>query len=172
MAPRPLPVGKVVLLTVALLAVAVLVVWVAQRGPADGQTAGPAGSAGAAGTSDGAGTAGAPPDAVPDADRAAIEVTVDAVNAVAGRTPAEQRTILESTVDPTRLADQGSCRPAVTTIRFEPAWPDLRRTGDGRYVLPTLIRIYQGTRITGTDVGALEIVIAAGRAHLPPLCVT
>lgn len=108
---------------------------------------------------------------VPEADRAAIDSTVAAVNATAGSTPADQRTVLEAMVDPARLEQQRSCTPAVTTIRFEPAWPDLRRTGDGRYVLPTLIRIYNGTRITGTDVGALDIVISAGQARLPPLCV-
>lgn len=109
---------------------------------------------------------------VTDADRVAIDATVAAVNALAGGTPAAQRAVLESVVDPARLAQQRSCSPAATTIRFEPAWPDLRRTDGGRYVLPTLIRIYDGTRITGTDVGALTIDITAGRAHLPPLCVS
>lgn len=147
---RPVPVGKVLLLTVALLTTSA----VAGCGPTTRNADAPA------------------TDSVPVDDRAAIDATVTAVNAAAGGTPAEQRAVLETVVDPTQLTQQRSCRPAGTTIGFEPAWPDLRRTGDGRYVLPTLIRIYHGTRVTGTDVGALKIVITAGRAHLPPLCVS
>lgn len=148
---------KAARLKIARLTVGLLTVTVVGCSPALGSADVPALSASAS---------------VPAGDRAAIDATVAAVNAGAGQPVAAQRTVLEAVVDPTQRARQRSCRPAATTIRFEPAWPDLRRTGDGRYVLPTLIRVYQGTRITGTDVGALKIVITAGQAHLPPLCVS
>ena len=59
------------------------------------------------------------------------------------------------------------CPPATTTLRFEPVYPGLRprRAGPAAagsltgtvYALPTLIRIYTGDRITGTDLTTLHL---------------
>lgn len=114
-------------------------------------------------------------DPIPAGDAELIHRTIDAINAVAGRQPAEQRTVLQRVVDPARADEQRQCRPAVTTVRFEPAWPDLRAEPGAaahRYVLPTRIRIFTADRITGTDVTALTVSISGGAAHLPPLCVS
>lgn len=108
------------------------------------------------------------------ADVRLLQDTIEAVNAQAGRTPAAQRAVLQRVVEPDRAADQRDCSPAATTVRFEPAWADLRpdpNGGTGRFVLPTLIRIYTDQRITGTDTAALIMSISDGSAHLPPLCV-
>jgi hypothetical protein len=99
---------------------------------------------------------------------------VDQLNAAADGAPADQRAVLQRLVDPARAADQRGCSPAHTTVTFEPAWPDLRPDPNGRansYVLPTLILIHTGGRITGTDTAALIMSISGGSAHLPPLCV-
>ncbi len=114
-------------------------------------------------------------DPIPAGDAELIHRTIDAINAAAGRQPAEQRSVLQQVVDPTRADEQRQCRPAVTTVRFEPAWPDLRPQPGAtarRYVLPTRIRIFTADRIIGTDVTALIVSISDGTAHLPPLCVS
>lgn len=108
------------------------------------------------------------------ADRQLIDHTVAAVNATAGGDPARQRAVLQALVAPDRSADQRSCEPATTTVRFEPVWTGLRPDPSGAarsYVLPTLIRSYTDGRITGTDTAALVISVTDGNAHLPPLCV-
>lgn len=112
---------------------------------------------------------------LPAGDTELIHRTIDAINAAAGRRPAEQRTVLQRVVDPARADEQRQCRPAATTVWFEPAWPDLRAEPGAaahRYVLPTRIRIFTADRITGTDVTALTVTISEGAAHLPPLCVS
>lgn len=105
---------------------------------------------------------------------ALMRAAVDQVNAAAGHTPAEQRAVLQKLVDPDRAADQRGCAPATTTVSFDPAWSDLRPDPNGRpdsFVLPALIVIHTGGRITGTDTAALIMTMADGNAHLPPLCV-
>lgn len=112
---------------------------------------------------------------VPTEDQLLIHHAIDAVNAAAGKDPADQRAALLEVVDPARAGDQRSCRPSTTTLRFEPAWADLRPAPGGAersYVLPARIRIYTADRITGTDVTALTISVSGGRAHLSPLCIS
>ncbi|WP_154674324.1 hypothetical protein [Nakamurella lactea] len=108
------------------------------------------------------------------AELAEIHRTIDAVNAVADTDPARQRAVLQALVADDRAADQRSCAPATTTVRFEPVWTGLRPDPNGSpntFVLPTLVRSYTGGRITGTDTAALLISIFSDGAHLPPLCV-
>jgi hypothetical protein len=117
----------------------------------------------------------APAEASPSAaDLELINRAVDAVNATAGGDPASQRAVLQELVVPVRAADQRSCEPAKTTVRFVPVWTALRADPNGvahSYVLPALIRSYTDGRVTGTDTAALIISVAGGSAHLPPLCV-
>lgn len=113
--------------------------------------------------------------AIPTATVSAIQAAIDAVNATAGGTPAGQRAVLQQLVDPARAQDQQRCAAAKTTVRFEPAWEDLRADPNGAaqtYVLPTLIRIYTADRVTGTDVTSLVIRVSGRRAQLSPLCVS
>lgn len=112
---------------------------------------------------------------VPAATVTAIRAAIDAVNAAAGGTPAQQRAVLQKLVDPARAQDQRGCPTAKSTVRFDASWDDLRADPNGAaqtYVLPTLIKIYTADRITGTDVTALVISVSGRRAQLPPLCVS
>lgn len=118
---------------------------------------------------------GRPASVVPADDERLIQHAVDVVNATAGGDPADQRAALLQVVEPARAGDQRSCRPATTTVRFEPAWADLRPApgaAPGIYLLPTRIRIYTAERITGTDVTALTVSVSAGSGHLSPLCIS
>lgn len=123
----------------------------------------------------GAADPGSAASVVPTEDQLLIHHTIDAVNAAGGKDPADQRAALLEVVDPARAGDQRSCRPSTTTLRFEPAWADLRPAPGGAersYVLPARIRIYTADWITGTDVTALTISVSGGRAHLSPLCIS
>jgi len=128
---------------------------------------------------------GAPPSdtsTVPPADAAAVHAAIDAINATAGGPVADQQQRLAQLTDPDRRAGL-RCPVATTTVRFEPVYPGLRITGgqpgSTGYALPTLIRIYTGDRMTGTDLTALELVVrpagdgagAGNAAYLTPVCV-
>ncbi len=111
-----------------------------------------------------------------------IRSTIDAVNAAAGGTVARQQDLLRSLVDPGQSGEQRRCAAATTTISFEPVYsrlapspswqPDTGTVGGTVYSLPTLIRIYTGSRITGTDLADLHLSVDAGRARLAALCVS
>jgi hypothetical protein len=106
-------------------------------------SAAPSGTAGTLGTAAPSGTArpGSPapdtggsrtgadgaPSAFPPADVAAIRAAIDQINATAGGPVAIQRAELDRLVVPDQAARQRSCPPASGTIRFEPAYPSLRR---------------------------------------------
>ena len=128
---------------------------------------------------------GAPPSetsTVPAADADAVHAAIDAINATAGGPVADQQQRLAQLTDPDRSAGL-RCPVATTTVRFEPVYPGLRITGrqpgSTGYALPTLIRIYTGDRMTGTDLTALELVVrpagdgagAGNAAYLTPVCV-
>jgi hypothetical protein len=115
-------------------------------------------------------TSGAhPPD---PAALAAARAVFAQVNAEAGAAPARQRTVLERVVDPAQQADQRGCAAAVTTVRLIPAWSAVRVAADGHLIVPSLVRVFTGTRITGTDVAIIDVTITAGQAGLPALCVS
>ena len=103
---------------------------------------------------------------------AAARAVFDEVNAEAGAAPARQRSVLERVVDPAQQTQQRGCATAVTTVRLIPAWSDVRVAADGHLIIPSLIRIFTGTRITGTDVAVIDVTITAGQAGLPALCVS
>lgn len=131
------------------------------------------------------GASGPPPGAavgtLPVDDEAAIRSTIDALNDTAAGTVAGQQAVLTTLVEPTLSSALDDCPPATTTLRFEPVYQGLRAapgwtgtTGSLTgtvYALPTLIRIYTGDRITGTDLTTLHLGVDAGEAYITPLCV-
>lgn len=143
-------------------------------------------------------TATAPPTATAtttlgaQADIDAIRATVDAVNVTAGGPVADQQAQLLAHVDPARRDEVRRCPAATTTIRLEPVDQGLRALpepsadaaaaagtpSDGRttsYALPTLIRIFSGDRLIGTDLTTLKLVVrdtnTGDEAYLTPFCV-
>jgi hypothetical protein len=137
-----------------------------------------------------AGGSGGP--AAPQADLEAIRSTIDAVNATAGGSVADQQAQLSAHLDPARRAELQRCPTATTTVRFEPVERGLRAVPDPQpdpapapapapdgaattYALPALIRIFSGDRLIGTDLTTLHLVVragdGAGEAYLTPFCV-
>ena len=118
---------------------------------------------------------------VPAADEQAIRGTIEAMNSAAADGVAGQQAALAALVEPALAKALDDCAPATTTLRFEPIYGGLRTAagwaGSGGslagtvYALPTLIRIYTGDRITGTDLATLHLGVQAGEAYLTPLCV-
>ncbi len=121
----------------------------------------------------------------PPADTAAIRSAVDAVNAAAGGQVQAQRATLNALVLPRSASAQAACPPATTTIRLEPVYQDLRTAdpadtdpassapeGATAYLLPTLITIFTGPRITGTDLTTLRLFVSDGKANTSVLCVS
>ncbi len=139
-----------------------------------------------AGTTDTSGTRAAPD---PAADTA-VRATIEAFNAAAAAGPADQQHRLADLVEPDRAAEVRNCPAATSTVRFEPVYGGLRAAGAPEpagqtaadaaaqsYLLPALIRIYSGERVTGTDLTTLHLVVrpATGggdsEAYLTPFCV-
>jgi len=130
-----------------------------------------------------AATAGqaSPGSAVPAEDEAAIRRTIDGVNATARGAVGDQRSALSAPVDPALASTLDQCPTATSTLLFEPVYRDLRAvpgwtapsgplTGTV-YALPSLVRIYTGDRVTGTDLTTLHFGVQQGEAYLTPLCV-
>ena len=123
-----------------------------------------------------------PAPTVPAADEQAIRATVERVNATAGGSVADQQKVLAQVVDSGAAAALRRCPPTTATLRFEPVYQGLRGTPDWRpdtgslsgtvYALPTLIRIYTGDRITGTDLTTLHLGVRGDVALLTALCVS
>ena len=118
---------------------------------------------------------------VPSVDEAAIRRTIDGVNATASGPVGDQRSALSAVVDPRLASALDQCPTATSTLRFEPVYRDLRAvpgwtapsgplTGTV-YALPSLVRIYTGDRVTGTDLTTLHLGVHEGEAYLTPLCV-
>ncbi len=136
-----------------------------------------AGCTGAGSTPSGAVASG-----VPVGDLDAIRTTVDRFNRTAAGAVAEQQDVLKSLVDPGSAAALDKCPTATSTLRFEPVYPALRPAPewaptDGTlagtvYALPSLIRIYTGDRITGTDLTTLHLGVHDGEALLTAVCVS
>lgn len=109
-----------------------------------------------------------------------VQRAVDSFNAAAGGPVSGQQTALAALLDTGQRSVQSKCAAATTTLRFEPiygrltaapGWRPAAGTLSGTvYAVPTLIRIYTGNRITGTDLTDLHVAIQAGRALLPALC--
>jgi hypothetical protein len=109
-----------------------------------------------------------------------VQRAVDSFNAGAGGPVSGQQTALAALLDSGQRSVQSACSAATTTLRFEPVYGRLAaapgwRPGKGTlsgtvYAVPTLIRIYLGNRITGTDLTDLHVSVHAGRAWLPALC--
>jgi hypothetical protein len=122
--------------------------------------------------------ASAPPD---PSTEGVIRSVVDGLNATAGGPADDQQAALRRAVDPAFVAQLDRCPPARNTLRFEPVYSALRPDPDWRgpsgtpegivYALPTLIRIFTGDRITGTDLGTIFVGVRDGRALLAPVCV-
>ncbi len=120
-------------------------------------------------------------DSVLASDVEAVRAMIDAINATAGGPVADQQRRLVDSVDPDDRADVDRCPAATTTVRFEPVYAGLRGTGGSAdatsYALPTLIRIYTGSRMTGTDLTTLQLVVrpsdgaTSTAAYLTPFCV-
>lgn len=123
----------------------------------------------------------APTPPPPSAEETAARATIDIINATAGGPIDEQRAILEKWAAPAEKIAQHECPAATTTLEFAPAWRNLRpdpitTTVDTShngvaYLLPTLIRIYDGERITGTDMVSLRLWIRDNTAYISALCV-
>ena len=131
----------------------------------------------------------------PPADVDAIRATIDAVNATAGGPVADQQAQLFAHVDPARRDEAQRCPTATTTVRLAPVVQGLRELAgppvasaaadsavsmapDPRatvYGLPTLIRIFSGDRLIGTDLTTLRLIVrdagAGPKAFLTPFCV-
>ena len=120
------------------------------------------------------------PAVVPADDERAISRTIDRFNDAAAGPAADQEAVLMELVDPALVGDLDRCPPVTATLRFEPIYPALRPAPDWTptsgvlsgtvYALPTLIRIYTGDRITGTDLTTLHLGVTGGEAYLTSLC--
>jgi hypothetical protein len=109
-----------------------------------------------------------------------VQRAVDSFNATAGGPVSGQQAALAALLDDGQRSVQGRCAVPTTTLKFEPVygrlvpapgWKPSQGTLSGTvYALPTLIRIYTGNRITGTDLTDLHVVVQDGRARLPALC--
>jgi len=118
---------------------------------------------------------------IPSGDAQQIQQSMNRLNAAAAGAVSDQQQVLHALVDPGLSAALDQCPPATTTLRFEPVYAGLRPspgwTPSGGelsgtvYALPSLIRIYTGDRITGTDLTTLHFGVNSGEAFLTPLCI-
>ena len=118
---------------------------------------------------------------IPAGDEQAIVRAIDTFNAAAAGPVGDQQAVLTGLIDPALIDTLGQCPPATATLRFEPIYSALRAAPDWTpssgvlggtvYALPTLIRVYTGDRVTGTDLTTLHLGVRTGEAYLTPLCV-
>lgn len=123
-----------------------------------------------------------PHSGVPSTAQLAVQRAVDAFNEAAGGPVSRQQAALAVLLDAGQRSVQRKCAEATTTLRFEPVYPRLAPAPGWQptagslsgtvYALPTLIRIYSGNRITGTDLTDLHVAVQDGRATLPALCLS
>lgn len=127
------------------------------------------------------GTSGsAPQQPAPTAVQRSVQDAVDTLNAAAGGPVSGQQTALAGLLDAGQRSVQSNCAAATTTLELEPVYARLAAAPDWKpgsgtlsgpvYALPTLIRIFTGNRITGTDLTDLHVAIVDGRARFPALC--
>ena len=115
------------------------------------------------------------PNLVPDAVVAAARTAIDQINDTAGGPVADQRAALEELAAPDEAEAQDRCPEARSTLRFDPAYRDLRQApggSAGEYLLPTYITIFTGDRITGSDVATIRLWIGDTGARTAALCVS
>jgi hypothetical protein len=120
--------------------------------------------------------------AVQDDSAGTVAHTIEEFNDTAAGSVTAQKARLAELVSPGQAAVQSRCPTATSTISFQPVYARLTPTPDWKptsgtlpgtvYALPTLIRVYTGDRITGTDLTDLHVSIEGGRAWLPALCLT
>jgi len=113
---------------------------------------------------------------VPSLVRRAIE----AFNSTAGGPVATQQAHLRRLTSSGQLAVQHKCPPATSTVTFEPVYARLAAVPNWRptsgslpgvvYALPSLIHIYTGSRIVGTDLTELRLAVDGGEVRLAALC--
>lgn len=103
---------------------------------------------------------------------AAIQATIDAINATAGGPVGAQRAVLQSLAAPDQTADQRACPAATNTLAFDPAYRGLQQTGHDDYLLPVYITIFTGDRISGSDLATLRLRLIGGAARTSALCVS
>ncbi len=114
------------------------------------------------------------------AEVAVVQEAIDRFNAAAGGSVAAQQSVLSGLVSPAQAAEQHACPPVTVTISMQPVYARLAASPGWRpssgtlpgtiYAVPTLIRIYSGDRITGTDLTDLHLAIDDGRMTLPAVC--
>ena len=155
---------------------------VALAGALTGCSVGPSQPAGATSRAAHALSSTAPPAADPAELLTEVQRAVDSFNAAAGGPVSGQQSALGALLDDGQRSVQAKCAAATTTLKFEPVygrlapapgWTPRQGTLSGEvYALPTLIRIYTGNRITGTDLTDLHLAVKDGRARLPALCLS
>lgn len=116
----------------------------------------------------------------PTAEQQSAQFAIDTFNAAAGGPVSAQQRALAGLLDDGQRSVQSRCAAAATTLELQPVyarlaaapgWKPSSGTLSGTvYSLPTLVRIWTGNRITGTDLTDLHIAVADGRARLPALC--
>jgi hypothetical protein len=134
-------------------------------------------------------------------DVAAIRRSVGAINATAGGPVADQRAVLNRLAAPSESEQQKDCPAAQSTIRLDPVYTDLRSppedsplgpsstaasspiaamtsasavgpSAQQEFLLPALITVFTGNRITATDLTTLRLFVMNGTARTSHLCVT
>jgi hypothetical protein len=134
-------------------------------------------------------------------DVAAIRRSIGAINATAGGPVADQRAVLNRLAAPSEAGLQKECPAAQSTIRLDPVYTDLRSPPDDgslgptttaasaaaggitatgtagvsaqrEYLLPALITVFTGNRITATDLTTLQLFVMNGTARTAHLCVS
>jgi len=109
-----------------------------------------------------------------------VRRAIETVNSTAGGPIATQQARLRRLTSSGQLAVRHKCPPATSTITFEPVYARLTATPNWRptsgslpgavYALPSLIRMYAGTRVVGTDLTELHVAIDDGEVRLVALC--
>ena len=112
---------------------------------------------------------------------AVVQGAITAFDATAGGPIGAQQSAIAGLLADGQQNAQRKCPAATGTIDFEPVYARLAPAPDWQsatgplagtiYALPTLIRIYTGDRITGTDLTDLHLAVDNGRVRLPALCV-
>jgi hypothetical protein len=118
------------------------------------------------------------PTGVPATDLAAIRSAIEKINATAGGSVAAQRAELETLAAPQQLAQQRACPAAHSTLKFQPAYRDLRTASPediGTAPAPgTGIGETVGAEPSGAVTGSVTdgIDAPAGTAYLLPAFIT
>lgn len=125
-------------------------------------------------------TGATPVSSAPAAEVAVVQQAIDRFNATAGGPVAAQQSVLFGLVSAAQASAQHACPPVTVTISLEPVYARLAASPGWRpssgslpgtiYAVPTLIRIWNGDRITGTDLTDLHLAVDGGRMTLPVLC--